>query len=726
MRSRRALLLPLLAACNPLTTFTGGDGPGGKADDPTDAPFGLDRRPENPTCVAPDRPPTGSNVRARRAFPNISFNLPIAMLQAPGDDSDWYVVEKRGVVWRFPNRESVTAADAKVFIDIRDRVNSTPNEAGLLGMAFHPGFADNGKVYLSYTRTSQSQLFSLVSEFRSADNNASLDPSTERLVLFVQQPFENHNGGGIAFGPDDLLYIGFGDGGFANDPRGNGQNTNTRLGALLRIDVDADPFAVPADNPFAQGGGGLPEIYAWGLRNPWRFSFDQATGELWLADVGQDELEEVNKIVRGGNYGWNLKEASDCFAAPSPCDDLDVIDPVAEYDHSAGDRSITGGFVYRGSEIGSLVGSYVYGDFVSGRIWGLFPGESGLEPQLLLESGVNITSFAQGADGEIYFLSFGDGAVSKLISAGSEPDTFPRLLSETGCFDPADPTSVAGGVIPYSVNAPLWSDGADKERFLAIPDGARIRVERDGDMTFPIGSVLIKTFYVGARRVETRLLVRHDDGGWAGYTYEWNDDQTDATLLQAGKRVAVGATEWAIPSRADCMACHTAAAGRSLGLEIAQLNGKAVYPSTNRSSNQLATLDHIDMLEGAAIDPDRLPALAKLADPDAPAADKARAYLHSNCSHCHRPGGPGRSDADLRWFVPLADAGVCNTEPIGGQLGIPDARLLAPGEPERSLLAARMKTLSPAVRMPPLGTEQVHRGGVEIVEAWIDGVARCP
>jgi len=231
----------------------------------------------------------------------------------------------------------------------------------------------------------------------------------------VDQPFLNHNGGQIAFGPDGLLYVGLGDGGSGGDPLGHAQDTSTLLGSILRIDVDrGTPYAVPPDNPFAAGGG-RPEIFAWGLRNPWRWSFDRETGELWCGDVGQNRWEEVDRIRRGGNYGWNVREGAHCFAS-AECDSAGLIEPVAEYSHDEG-CSITGGYVYRGATLPQISGAYVYGDFCSGRIWGLFSAGGGaLAPRLLAESGLQISSFAEDHDGELYVVDYG-GGIHRLASA---------------------------------------------------------------------------------------------------------------------------------------------------------------------------------------------------------------------------------------------------------------------------------------------------------------------
>ena len=338
------------------------------------------------------------------------FEKPVAMVPAPRPKI-WYVVEQRGVVMHV--EEGKGKALAAVFVDIRDQVEDGPNEAGLLGIALHQRFAENGKVYLSYTAPG-SPLVSRVSAFVSRDGGLTLDPSSERVLLSLDQPYSNHNGGNIAFGPDGFLYIGFGDGGAGGDPQGNGQNLNTLLGKLLRIDVDgAAPYVIPPDNPYATSGG-RPEIYASGLRNPWRFSFDRETGALWLADVGQDKWEEIDLIVRGGNYGWNIREGAHCFKA-SECRTDNLIDPVAEYDHDQG-CSVTGGFVYRGKALPALRGAYLYADYCSGTIWGLASKSGGgyEKPRTLLKTDLRISSFGEGADGELYVLDHGGGGIYRL------------------------------------------------------------------------------------------------------------------------------------------------------------------------------------------------------------------------------------------------------------------------------------------------------------------------
>jgi glucose/arabinose dehydrogenase len=375
-----------------------------------------------PPGQPPGEPPP---IAAELVFPNLAFIDPLYMLQAPGDSSRWFVVEKDGFVLDFANDDNVD--EVFEFADLTAAVDSTAGESGLLGMAFHPDFQANGEVFLSYTRTGPGggiPFESVVSRFIADPETLVFDPDTEEILLTVGQPFGNHNGGNIAFGPDDFLYIGFGDGGGSGDPGGNGQDTTNVLGTILRIDVDgADPYAIPADNPFAgntdcrtgAGTADCPEIFAWGFRNPWRFSFDRDTGELWVADVGQNTWEEVNRVQISENYGWNHREGAHCFDPPEDCS-TDNVDPITEYSHDVG-SSITGGYVYRGNDFPDLVGFYLFGDFVSGRIWSVpFNSEQGTEPEELLDTPIRISSFAESNEGELYVLHFNNGTIHRIVA----------------------------------------------------------------------------------------------------------------------------------------------------------------------------------------------------------------------------------------------------------------------------------------------------------------------
>jgi glucose/arabinose dehydrogenase len=355
------------------------------------------------------------SVSLQRAFPNFTFDAPVGMVQVPGDGARWFVAERLGTVRSFEAADETTASST---VAIGIEVDAS-GEGGLLGFALHPDFANNGQAFLSYTVTgpdSGTPLVSRISRVTSADGGQTFDPATEEILLTLDQPFINHNGGHILFGPDGLLYVGFGDGGSGGDPLDNGQDTSDLFGALLRIDLNSgQPYGIPPDNPFTQGGG-RPEIYAYGLRNPWRFSFDRADGTLWLGDVGQGEREEVDIVAKGGNYGWRCYEGSLEFNLEGCGARSQYIFPVSEYSHDEG-RAITGGFVYRGSAIPELWGVYVFGDFISGTIWGLFPdGAGGFQRRLLVDSELGVVSFAEGADGELYVLDLFGGGIHRLVA----------------------------------------------------------------------------------------------------------------------------------------------------------------------------------------------------------------------------------------------------------------------------------------------------------------------
>ncbi|HEX7069612.1 MAG TPA: PQQ-dependent sugar dehydrogenase [Rhodothermales bacterium] len=350
-------------------------------------------------------------AQVQEAFPNLEFRRPVDMQIAPDGSNLLYVVQQAGTIVSFENRDDVSTSH--IFMNITDRVSRQDNEEGLLGLAFHPDYAQNGEVYVYYSAPNPRR--SVVSRFKAV--NGTVDPGSEEVLLEVTQPFGNHNAGQMHFGPDGYLYIALGDGGSGGDPMENGQNLRTHLGKLLRIDVDGTSgersYAIPSDNPFAGNSEGYrEEIFAYGLRNPWRFSFDRDTGVLWLGDVGQERFEEVNIIERGGNYGWDTAEASWCFEPMQDCNEDGLTRPIFSYAHNEG-RSITGGYVYHGSTIPNLAGRYVYGDYVSGKIWALHYDGSAATNQLLVDTDIPITSFGQDRAGEVFVLSL-DGEIYRL------------------------------------------------------------------------------------------------------------------------------------------------------------------------------------------------------------------------------------------------------------------------------------------------------------------------
>lgn len=321
-----------------------------------------------------------------------------------------YIVEKRGLIWQLEG--DYLWPDP--FLNIRHLTYSNGYETGLLGVAFHPNYVNNGYLFVHYSDLNEN---TVIARFQAEFDADQIDVGTQKIIYTTVQPYNNHNGGKIAFGPDGYLYIGLGDGGSAYDPKKNGQNTHTPLGAILRIDVDnGDPYSIPTDNPFVNGGG-LPEVWAYGLRNPWRFSFDQLTGDLYIGDVGQESYEEIDflpaGIVGGANFGWNYYEASHSFRG-SPSAGLSVVMPIAEYGREGGNCTVIGGYVYRGDEMPEWNGIYFYGDYCSGTIWGLLQNTNGQWQSRQLYQGFTwVSSFGQDQEGNIYLLSF-DGSVYRL------------------------------------------------------------------------------------------------------------------------------------------------------------------------------------------------------------------------------------------------------------------------------------------------------------------------
>jgi len=404
-------------ALGTLTLRPGDTGATGRVDLPdlvqNPRPFGGTASPWE------EGPPPLPALQAVPAYPNLPpLDRPVHLAFAP---NGWALaVEQRGRVLAFPHAPDASALI--VALDLRDRVLAQGNEQGLLGLALDPAFPERPYLYVTYTAPYPQR--TVVSRFRLTSlDPPQADPASELVLLEVEQPFANHNGGTLAFGPDGYLYIGLGDGGAGGDPLGHGQNPRTLLGAFLRLDVrnatPQQPYAVPLDNPFVgREAEGRPEVWAYGFRNPWKFSFDRATGDLWAGDVGQNEWEEVDRVVKGGNYGWNRLEGSHCYPPRSACDPSGTVLPVWEYPTRAPECAVVGGYVYRGTRIPDLVGAYLFGDYCSGKVWGLqVQGEEAVAHALLVDTPFLISSFAEDPEGELYLLDHAGGRIYRLERA---------------------------------------------------------------------------------------------------------------------------------------------------------------------------------------------------------------------------------------------------------------------------------------------------------------------
>lgn len=356
------------------------------------------------------------SVQSPTTVPQIEFqqiatgiSRPVYVTHAGDGSGRLFVVEQAGIIKIIRNGQTL----ATPFLDIRDRVESG-GEKGLLSVAFHPKYKENGRFFVNYTARKNGVLKSVIAEYK-VSSNPDLADRTERAILEVEQPFANHNGGLNKFGPDGFLYIGLGDGGAAGDPFNNAQNLETLLGKILRIDIEKEPYAIPQDNPFVEKANAQGEIWAYGLRNPWRFSFDRCTGRLFAGDVGQNRIEEIDLIEKGKNYGWKIMEGSQCFDPPTLCNTQGLELPIAEYDHSLG-CSVTGGYVYRGTQYPALIGHYLFGDYCSGRIWSLVQESTGRwTMRQLIDSPFSISSFGEDEQGELYVVHYG-GAIYRVTA----------------------------------------------------------------------------------------------------------------------------------------------------------------------------------------------------------------------------------------------------------------------------------------------------------------------
>lgn len=684
------------------------------SDDPVvtaNAPYGLEARPERSPCRPPVSP---APITLTPAFPGVTFERPTRMVR-PRAEAPWYVLEQGGRIQAvLPDGGTFT------YLDLRAKVFEHDEEAGLLGLVFSPAYATTGELFVSYTGRAPEgspagEYRTVVSRFRQRlplVPGGQIDPATEEVVLTVPRVDGWHHSGAMAFGPDRYLYLTIGDGSFGDTQR-RAPNPNELFGKVLRLDVLGEtlPYGIPADNPFV-GLSGRPEVYATGFRNPWNMSFGP-DGRLWVADVGHFRWEEVDVVEKGGFYGWPYREGTHCTFGDG-CPD-DGKPPVVEYSHVEG-QAIIGGFVYEGKRLPGLVGRYVYGDFGSGRLWSI-DASSTARPAIatdLVDTGLNPASFGRDVDGELFLVDYVSGGLYRLDPGSSEPEEKASLKS-LGCVDGQG--NMDARLVPYDVTAPLWSDGLAKRRFVSVPDGASIRRKEDGSWDYPVGTVLLKEFAHGARRIETRMMALDEKRGWLGYTFEWNAEGTDATLLTEGKHVDLGTSTWDIPGRATCATCHNATAGRVLGFQASQLNRDYLYPS-GVVDNQLRTLSHVGLVEGIGD-----PALeAHLVDPYAESEDleaRVRSYMQGNCAHCHRVRG-----LDFRAQVSLLDTGLVCKPAYATSVG--DAtELVVPGDPTRSIMYLRISDTG-ELRMPPLGTHVPDTRATDLVKRWITGLQGCP
>lgn len=689
-----------------------------------------------------DSPPDPQPMSLVRAFPNLRFDQPVFLTAPPDATNRLFVLEQPGVIRVFENRDDVSSSE--VFLDIESLVQDGATEQGLLGFAFDPDFATNRRFYVNFTAssgcshtTSENWCTKIVRyEARENDPN-SADPGSAELLFEFAQLRGNHNGGMIAFGPDGMLYIATGDGGGNS---GTSQDLTSPQGSLLRLDVrEGASSLIPDDNPFVDGPSDTATaIFHYGLRNPWRFSFDRVTGDLWIGDVGQNNWEEINYLPAGTpggvNFGWNRCEGTH-DAGSRDCDDISSTFPVIEYPHpSSSSASVTGGYVYRGDRFVGLQGAYIYTDFISRDVFSWNPDSAG-EPVQIATAPDRISSFGEDQFGEVYALGWDDGYLFRFEQSGGSgsigSESFPNLLSQTGFFSNVSALTPAPGLLEYEVTAPLWSDGATKRRWLALPGDERIGFNAKGVWEFPVGTAFIKHFEMpldsgGTRRLSTRVTL-HQEARWVGVVYRWNESETDAVLMTEGMDESIdlgGSTQtWHYPSSSECLGCHTSAAGRVLGARTRQLGDPFSPPSPN--GVQLDDWNCRGLFDSEVDEASSYDRYAALDDTSADMGLKARSYMAVNCAVCHQPGGPAVGSMDLRFDPALPDMHLVDVPATEDDLGLSNPRRVVAGDHASSVLWLRMASTDLEVRMAR-GAQIPDPEAVSLIGAWIDAGLEAP
>ena len=679
------------------------------------------RERDDQGCHAPLLPNRSLPMTLERVFGELTFTKPVQLLHFPAESATWLVVLHTGVV------ERVRDGSKETYFDVSDRVD-VGQQWGLQEIALHPRFPEDPRIFIAYVAPNH---VSVVSSLRAGQDGRTVDTTSEIVLLSEAQPGPWHPIAGLKFGPEGYLYVAWGEG---SDEK---SQVPTLLGGkMLRIDVDriADgrPYAIPPDNPYL-GTPFRPETFAIGLRNPWRFSFDRETGDIWLGDVGDRTYEEIDRIVGGGNYGWPAWEGTAC-RKPAACGDESVNRPVVQHSHNEM-CSVTGGYVYRGRALPSLRGRYVYADFCSGTIWALRVDESGMTVSEPIASNARaIGSFAEDPDGELYVIETRDtpedhehvesGFMAHRLVANEaaleahSTELQAQPLSQVQCVSDLGFSAEPEGMVAYSINLGAWADGAETLRFISRRASGEIYGEQDM-IDRPSKSIVMKTFVRAGRPVETQLLVKLENRTWAALDYEWTDDAHDALPLARGKtKLLQDGTTWTFPGPEGCSRCHHTQIGSLRALTLSQLAG------TVDGRDQLDWLTEQGVIKWRNEDHVPPPPVPKLDDESIPIEQRARAYLDVNCSACHQPGGfAGEATMDLRRTIPLTAAGICAKPPNAIFPGHENAVLLAPGAPEQSLISVRMH-LENEGAMPPQ-RRRADPLGTQIIDAWISSLTTC-
>ena len=723
-------------------------------------------REANTTLQMPLYPAT-VGLTSTNAFGDLRFfGNPVGMAVPQGETNRLFIIEQTGTIHVITNLANPTKS---TFLDLTSRVKFSINgEEGLLGLAFHPGYATNGWLFVFYTTwTNQfdsSTRHDRLSRFSVSANPNQADSNSEFIFINQRDRAPNHNGGDVVFGPDGYLYLSVGDEGGLADSFGNAQRIDGGFfGGILRIDVDkrpgsllpnphpaiADHYTIPPDNPFVgatafngqsvNAGEVRTEFWAVGLRNPWQFSIDPQTGWMFASDTGDSTREEVNFITPGENYGWPFREGSVMRpGAATPPAGFTPTEPI--HDHAWGTfgtnqgKATIGGLLYRGAQLPEVDGSYVFADYITGNFWALdFDGTQATNFRQLFAD-VGASSFGlDPSNGDLLFTDMVEDRIKRIVR-GTNVLAFelPATLSATGAFTDLASLTPNPGIVPYDLNVPFWSDNAHKLRLFSLPDTNTFMTFGGMDnWQFPAGMVWIKTFELeltngvpaSRRKLETRFIVSNPDGVY-GVTYRWNDEQTEAFLLpEEGLEEEFAVNDggimrtqtWHYPSRNECLQCHTHAGGLALGFHTPQLNRDFIYGGV--AANQIMAFEKAGYFHNTVSNRHVLPALAAATNEAVSLNFRIRSYLAANCSQCHLPGGTAQGTWDARINNPLSAAGI-----IDGLLSKPSInpseRIIVEGSLTNSAIYQRLIT-NGVSRMPPAASLLLDTNSIQLVARWI-------
>jgi glucose/arabinose dehydrogenase/mono/diheme cytochrome c family protein len=711
----------------------------------------------------------------------LKFDQPLCIATPPGETQRLFVCEKTGKLVVVTDLNSTPKRD--VFLDLPAMLKAKNEgtlaqkvEWGLLGVAFHPKYRENGYFFITYDFTisegGKKLSFDRLSRFSvSKDDPNKADPDSELPLITQLDHAPNHNGGCVKFGPDGYLYFSVGDEGGANDQYNNARFIDKNFfAAIFRIDVDKRPgslppnpqsqpsttypsavnpgtYAIPPDNPFINTATHddkpldpqkiRTEIYATGLRNAWEFSYDEPTGRWFIADVGQDLWEEIDLLQKGGDYGWSFFEGTHngprLKTKPA---DAQTIPPIYEYGHHPDTpftgKCIIGGFVYRGDEFAELTGQYLFCDYVTLHLWALREHDGKWDCQRLTDTaGPEVAFGVDPRDGGVLLADYGKGRIDRLVRKGTQGINPPALLSQTGAFSDLKTLTPTSQLTAYTPKVAFWSDYAVKTRWFYVPQSApRITYSRDGSWTFPTGMVWVKNFEMemrrgdptSRRRLETRFIVKTADGVY-GITYKWRPDESDADLvpetgldetLDVQVNGQMTKQQWRYPSRSECLSCHSQVAGYALGFNTRQLAWDV------NGLNQIEAMTKAGYFSNPPTDVKGLPVFAKADDQTQSLEYRVRSYLAVNCVQCHQPGGAAQGSFDARPTVSLADANLVNGLLVRNGEDAAN-RWAVPHDPQHSMVLLRVKGEG-MPRMPPLATHELDRGAINLLTEWINAL----